>query len=128
MTIKVFCFARRLRKEALACYEQADIDCANRDEVAARHTAEDGGMLYAMAEVPGFERTAGSTWQSVARNTGNLETHWLNGEIVRLGEALGVPTPANAVCMQLADRLVASGSGPGLFTTADFYAELAALS
>lgn len=42
----------------------------------------------------------GSTWQSVARGR-HTEVEYLNGEIVRLGRELGVPTPLNALVLSL---------------------------
>ncbi len=92
---------RRLRREALACYAAAGIDCATREEVVARH--ED---TYRMVEIEGVPRVGGSSWQSVQRGTGDIETDYLNGEICLLGTLHGVPTPANRVVQQLANRLV----------------------
>jgi 2-dehydropantoate 2-reductase len=54
----------------------------------------------------------GSTWQSVARGTGTLETDQLNGEIVRLGSTYGVATPLNSRAVELAQRLLESGAAP----------------
>ena len=45
----------------------------------------------------------GSTWQSVARAR-PTEIEYLNGEIVRLGRELGVPTPLNEVVVALEQR------------------------
>lgn len=92
---------RRLRGEALACFEAAGIDCATRDEVRARHE-----NTYRMVEVSGFGRPGGSSWQSLNRGTGNVETDFLNGEITLLGALHGVPTPANRVCQDLATKMV----------------------
>ena len=38
----------------------------------------------------------GSSWQSLVRGTGTIETDFLNGEIVLLGRLHGIPTPVNA--------------------------------
>jgi 2-dehydropantoate 2-reductase len=92
---------RRLRREALACYAAAGIVCATREEVAARHEG-----TYRMVEIEGVPRVGGSSWQSVQRGTGDIETDYLNGEICLLGTLHGVPTPANRVVQQLANRLV----------------------
>jgi len=102
--------ARRLKHEALACFDAAGIDCAGVDEVQARH--EDA---YEFADVPGHPRGGGSSWQSLARGTGNIETDYLNGEIVLLGRLHGVATPANLVCQRLARRMVNEGLAPGAF-------------
>ena len=104
-----------LRSEALACYTEAGIDCADKAETDAR---ADG--VYRMVDLPGYERTAGSSWQSMARGTGDIETEYLNGEICWLGRLHNVPTPANAACVEMARALVRRGAGPGLCTTAEF--------
>ncbi len=102
--------ARMLKHEALACFAAAGIDCASVEQVQARHEG-----VYRMAEVPGHPRGGGSSWQSVVRGTGNIETDYLNGEIVLLGRLHGVPTPANEVCQTLARRMVNEGLGVGAF-------------
>ncbi len=104
---------RRLRQEALAVYAAAGIGCATRDETRARRQG-----VYKMATIEGYERTGGSSWQSLARGTGNLETEFLNGEICLLGRMHNVPTPANDCCVELAHELVARGGQPGIFTAA----------
>ncbi|MFC5175916.1 ketopantoate reductase family protein [Nocardioides taihuensis] len=50
----------------------------------------------------------GSTWQSVARGTGDVETDYLTGEVVLLGRLNGVPTPANVAVQEATRRLVAA--------------------
>ena len=106
---------RAMRAEALACYTAAGIDCAGRDEVKARQQG-----VYRMAAVPGYERTAGSSWQSVQRGSGDIETEYLNGEICLLGRLHGVATPVNDACVAIARRLIALGRGPGQFGVPDF--------
>lgn len=110
---------RMLRKEALACYAAAGIDCATRDEVRARHEG-----TYRMVDVPGFPRVGGSSWQSIFRGTGNIETDYLNGEIVWLGRRYGVPTPANQACQNLARRLLRDNLAAGSVTTAAVLEEI----
>lgn len=46
--------------------------------------------------VGGHPRQGGSTWQSVQRGQGSVETDFLNGEIVRLGRLHQIPTPLNS--------------------------------
>ncbi|WUJ19490.1 hypothetical protein OHS70_07955 [Streptomyces sp. NBC_00390] len=55
-------------------------------------------------------RTGGSTWQSLVRGTGSIETDHLNGEMVLLGRQQGVPTPVNEV-LHSAPRARAHASG-----------------
>ena len=99
---------RAARQEALACYAAAGIACADRDEVQARQKD-----LYRMVDIDGYPRGGGSTWQSVTRGTGNVETDHLNGEIVRLGEQHGVSTPVNAAICNLMQMALREGAAPG---------------
>ncbi len=50
----------------------------------------------------------GSTWQSIARGRPS-ESEYLNGEIVRLGGELGVPTPYNARLMAVLREVERTG-------------------
>ncbi len=101
--------SRMLRDEALACYAAAGIDAASAAEVKARRAE---GLRY--VDIPSHPRHGGSSWQSVARGTGDIETDYLNGEVVLLGRCHGIPTPANAVVQllgnQLARRSLPAGS------------------
>lgn len=100
--------SRKLRTEALACYEAAKIECANREETRRRRMEIRGG------QVPGFRRHGGSSLQSVIRNTGDIEVDFLNGEIVQLGRIHGIDTPANLV-VQRVGHLAARAGKPGSY-------------
>lgn len=91
---------QRLRAEAEACYAAAGIASSSLPEEEARRK---GHMVR--GEVPGRPAHRSSTWQSIARGTGDIEADYLNGEIVRLGRLHGVPVPANAVMQRLATAL-----------------------
>ena len=106
---------RHIRNEALACFSAAGIDCASADEVRERQRD-----TYETVDVPDYPRTAGSSWQSIERGTGNIETDYLNGEICLLGRLHGIPTPANDACVSLARTLLRNDSGPGLMSVAQF--------
>ncbi|MBO0830580.1 MAG: ketopantoate reductase family protein [Actinobacteria bacterium] len=80
----------RMRAEAMACFEAAHLPVIAADQFRA----EAGG--FQIAPVNGRSRGGGSTWQSVERGLPSVETDFLNGEIVRLGRLLDVPTPVNA--------------------------------
>lgn len=58
------------------------------------------------------DRGGNSTWQSLARGAGGIETDYLNGEIVLLGRLHGVPTPVNQALCALAERHVRERGGP----------------
>ncbi len=107
--------AVRLVGEAVACYQAAGIDWAGNEEMAALRA----GMTSA------GPRGGSSTWQSLARGTGSIETDFLNGEIALLGRLHGVPTPANAAMQRIGRRLVAESRQPGSFTVEEVMQEIA---
>src|SRR5690606_6057783 len=84
---------------AVACLAAAGIEAATAEEDAKRR-----GELFARGASMQM-RDGGSTWQSVSRATGSIETDYLNGEIVLLGRLHGVPTPVNATLQRLGNAL-----------------------
>jgi 2-dehydropantoate 2-reductase len=64
-------------------------------------------------------RAGGSSWQSLRRGTGTIETDYLTGEIVLLGRLHGVPTPANSALQDLAARMARTGEPPASRTGDD---------
>ncbi len=99
----------RLRGEALACYAAAGIDCASSAEMRTRRRD------LQMAEIDAYPRTGGSTWQSLARGSGDLETAYLNGEVCLLGRLHGVPTPANDTVVEIAREMIQQELAPGAY-------------
>ena len=77
---------------------------------------------WGVRDINGRRRAGSSTWQSLARGAGALETDYLNGEIVLLGRQLGVPTPINARLCALAARAARDGSVPGSLSADDVLA------
>ncbi len=67
-------------------------------------------------------RAGSSTWQSLARHSGEVETDYLNGEIALLGRLHGVATPVNAALCRLAARVASDGAGPQTLTAEDVLA------
>jgi 2-dehydropantoate 2-reductase len=111
----------RLRKEAIACYRAAGIDWASDAEMSERRTS-----MSPMRDIAGERRAGGSTWQSLARNTGSIETDYLNGEIVLLGRLHDFAAPANAALQAIASRLARENTSPGSMSAADVEAEIGA--
>ncbi|MFI1094326.1 ketopantoate reductase family protein [Streptomyces sp. NPDC020917] len=64
----------------------------------------------------GAERGGGSSWQSLARGAGSIESDYLNGEIVLLGRTTGVPTPVNEALQRTANRFARAHREPGTLT------------
>jgi 2-dehydropantoate 2-reductase len=108
---------RRLRDEGEACLAAAGVEVASREEDRERR-----GDKLTMAPVDGQERGGGSSWQSLVRGLGSIETDYLTGEIVLLGRLHGVPTPANALLQRLAGTLARERQAPGTHTVADVMA------
>jgi 2-dehydropantoate 2-reductase len=71
---------------------------------------------WGVGEIAGRPRGGGSTWQSVTRATGQVETDYLNGEIVLRGRLTGVPTPVNGALQTLAHRTAVERLAPGWIT------------
>jgi 2-dehydropantoate 2-reductase len=68
---------------------------------------------WGVRDIDGRSRAGSSTWQSLARGTGALETDYLNGEIVLQGRLHGVPTPFNAQLCRLAAEAARERRAPG---------------
>ncbi|UMB69420.1 ketopantoate reductase family protein [Mycobacterium paraterrae] len=69
--------------------------------------------------VPGVDTGAGnSTWQSLSRNTGDVETDYFNGEIVRIAHQHGIAAPLNSTVARLARETVRTHAGPGQYSAA----------
>jgi 2-dehydropantoate 2-reductase len=69
--------------------------------------------------VPGPNTGASnSTWQSLSRNTGNVETDFFNGEIVRIAHRYGIAAPINAALARAARDAVRNGLGPSRYSAA----------
>jgi 2-dehydropantoate 2-reductase len=72
-----------------------------------------GARLSEPRPVHGAGHANSSSWQSLERGTGSIETDFLNGEIVLLGRLHGVPTPVNAAVQALANRIARERLEPG---------------
>ncbi|MEY2432281.1 MAG: 2-dehydropantoate 2-reductase [Acidimicrobiaceae bacterium] len=111
--------AARAKAEGIAVFQAAGIDYASDEEDAARR-----GDHLRLRPIGEQRRGGGSTWQSLARGAGTLETDFLNGEIVLLGRQYGVPTPVNELLQQLARELVMAGAPPGSLSADSVLARL----
>jgi 2-dehydropantoate 2-reductase len=67
-------------------------------------------------------RNLGSSWQSLMRRQGSIETDYLNGEIVLLGRKHGIPTPFNAVLQRIANEMAAAREPPGKYSAEELFA------
>jgi 2-dehydropantoate 2-reductase len=99
----------RARAEGVACLAAAGISFVADDEQDAK-TLE--SQVQART-IGGQHRRGGSSWQSLERKLGSIETDYLNGEIVELGKRHGVPTPLNAVLQRLSQEAARDQRAPG---------------
>ena len=109
----------RARDEGRRVLEAAGIDAASDEEDKERR-----GDLLTMRRIDGVKRGGGSTWQSLRRGLGSVESDYLNGEIVLIGRRVGVPTPVNAVLQQVMAELALSQTPPGSLDAADLLARI----
>jgi 2-dehydropantoate 2-reductase len=114
---------RAARKEGMAVLDAAGIDYASEEEDRARR-----GDHLRIVPLKGEHRLGGSTHQSLARGTGQVESDWLNGEIVVLGRLHGVPTPVNEVLQRMANAAAREGLAPESVPASEILEQLAAPS
>ncbi|MGF1431014.1 ketopantoate reductase family protein [Kitasatospora sp. LaBMicrA B282] len=102
--------AARAKAEAVAVLDRSGIGYA-----AAAELAE---LRRGVVEEPPAAAGPGSTWQSLKRG-GSAEVDYLNGEIVLLGRACGVPTPVNEALQALVNRWARERREPGSLAPAE---------
>ena len=107
----------RVREEGERVLATAGIAVTSAADDAARR----GDLLTDSGVGP---RSGGSTWQSLARGQGSVETDYLNGEVSLLGRLHGVPTPANDVVRVVMAEQVRAGARPGARRAGDLLALL----
>jgi 2-dehydropantoate 2-reductase len=107
--------AAEAEAEARGVLDAAEISYTSDDDETAARAAG-----FNMRPVPGVpEGTGGSTWQSLQRGTGNIETDYLNGEIVMIAHRAGLKAPINERLAMLARRAAAAGARPGDMSAAE---------
>ncbi|MEH1126605.1 ketopantoate reductase family protein [Micromonospora sp. CPCC 206061] len=107
--------ARLVRDEGSSVLTAAGIPYASEEEDRERR-----GDILRMRPVEGEQRQGGSSWQSLARGTGSVEADYLNGEVVLIGRAHGVPAPANELAQRLANQFAREGRAPGSLPVDEF--------
>jgi 2-dehydropantoate 2-reductase len=104
-----------VRAEGRAVLDAAGVSYES-DEVA---DIEGRWRRWGVRYIEGRSRAGSSTWQSLARGTGALETEYLNGEVVLQGRLNGVPTPLNARLCELAVAAARERRTPGTLSAED---------
>lgn len=96
--------------EARTVLAGAGIDVVD-DEAEAAERAASGLRIEPVPGAP--EQLGGSSWQSLARGTGDIESDYLNGEVAAIARRTGQRAPVNAGLARLARQAAASGQRPG---------------
>lgn len=108
-------FMAEVQREAQQVWEAAGMERESREAFSQRVQVNRGvDRMPAGYENPRYG--SNSSWQSLARGVGNIETDWLNGEVVFLGGMLEIPTPYNALLQRIANEMAAKGNKPGKYT------------
>jgi 2-dehydropantoate 2-reductase len=107
--------AELVRAEGEAVLAAAGITVISAEEDLARR----GDALKIQPVGDDRHRAGGSSWQSLQRGTGTIETDYLTGEIVLLGRLHGVATPANRALQELATQMALTGEPPASRTEDD---------
>jgi 2-dehydropantoate 2-reductase len=110
---------QRAADEGKAVMDAARIEYVQHDDDTERR-----GSLLNYRSVGGKERSGGSTWQSLTRLTGSIETDFLTGEIVMQGRLNGVSTPVNELLQRLANQLATQRQSPGFWSEDEVLAML----
>ncbi|WIB64215.1 2-dehydropantoate 2-reductase N-terminal domain-containing protein [Curtobacterium sp. MCBD17_040] len=116
--------ASALREEALGVYAAAGVQAVSDATEKARR-----GDTFRSRPVPGVEHElGGSSWQSLVRGSGSIETDYLNGEIALLARSAGTHAPRNALVQHLARVAARDHLQPGAVTPDEIRSRFATLA
>ena len=105
---------RAVQQEAREILSKSDIRWISAEELALQWpeiTIQPRSSLDTEAQ--------SSTWQSLSRRQGTVETDFLNGEIVRLAESLGTQASVNERLLRIVQEMAAKRELPGKYTSAE---------
>jgi 2-dehydropantoate 2-reductase len=111
--------ADRVLDESRTCLRAHGVDVDK-----ATSLARERSRLVKYQPIGSIRRVGSSSWQSVLRGSGNVETDYLNGEIVELGRRYGIETPANELLQRRANQMARHGEAPGSVSIAELHREL----
>jgi 2-dehydropantoate 2-reductase len=95
------------RAEGEACFRAAGMEVTSSEAFWQRMAD------FRAQAIDGRLHAQSSSWQSLARQAGSIETDFLNGEAVLLGRLYGISTPVNALLQRLANEQARTKVTPG---------------
>jgi 2-dehydropantoate 2-reductase len=101
------------RNEAKQVLEAAGVRWLSEAEII-REWPDFGARATAAMNTP----EQSSTWQSLGRQQGSVETEFLNGEIVRLAKTAGRSAPINEAINRIIQEMAVKKEKPGKYGTA----------
>jgi len=110
---------KAVRQEAQEIFTQAGIRWISAEELALEWPES---TIQPRSSLP--IEAQSSTWQSLARRQGTIESDFLNGEVVRLAKKLGRQAPINEGLLRISQEMAANRELPGKYTPAQLCALL----
>ena len=107
-------FAKAAREEAEDILTQAGIRSIGKDELI-----KDWPEIAIKPRHSLAINAKSSTWQSLSRRLGSVETDFLNGEIVRVATKLGRKAPVNDMLLRISKQMAENHEPPGKYTMAE---------
>ncbi len=108
-------FIEEVGKEARRVWESAGIDFEPEQELNQR--VVDQVMKHSV--LPEDLHYGGSTWQSLVKRSGSVETEYLNGEVVEVARKIGIAAPLNERLCRVAEEMAKRGLEPGSHSISD---------
>ena len=104
---------------AVAEESRAIVDKAGINWISQEKVAQDWPEITAPLRGELDTEAQSSTWQSLARHQGSVETEFFNGEIVRIARKLGLPAPLNEKLVLISKEMAANHELPGRYTVSE---------
>jgi len=105
-------FATSVRGETERIWKAAGIEWEALEEYTKRNKAK-------LSPSPAYSEKMSSTWQSLTRQTGNVEAGQINGDVVMMGELLGIEAPYNECLWRVSTKMAQEHEKPGKYFKSD---------
>jgi 2-dehydropantoate 2-reductase len=122
--VEAICGSETRGGELVGRVVQEGVDVLNAASINFVSAEENLARREGVLSIVGHEFGGGSSWQSLARRTGSVETDFLTGEIVLQGRLHGFPTPVNELLQRLADEMARVRLVPGHWSESEILAML----